>query len=121
MLHHQFQNLCKKVHRDLGVKSYKTVSIKMRFADFSTLTRDITLKTPQSSLEQIEVNVIDLFDKVIDQQKALYRIQRSKKTQKEATQKDELKKNAKENFRTVSLPGKIWRSFCRYVYDYQKI
>lgn len=43
-----FTHLCERVAADLARKGYvgKTIGIKIRFADFKTLTRDITIDTP---------------------------------------------------------------------------
>ncbi len=43
-----FTRLCERVAEDLRRKGYsgRTVGIKLRFEDFSTITRDITLKAP---------------------------------------------------------------------------
>lgn len=43
-----FTNLCLRVAEDLGRKGYcsRTIGIKLRFSDFQTLTRDVTLPRP---------------------------------------------------------------------------
>ena len=50
-----FTNLCKRVADDLKRKSYKgrTVGIKLRYDDFRTLTRDITLPSPTDDATDI--------------------------------------------------------------------
>ncbi|MCA1850982.1 MAG: DNA polymerase IV [Beggiatoa sp.] len=47
--------LCQRVTEDLMRQRYlgKTVGIKLRYADFQTLTRDITLETPTADAETI--------------------------------------------------------------------
>jgi DNA polymerase-4 len=47
----QFTSLCTRVSEDLGRKGYvgRTVGIKLRFADFTTVTRDVTL--PESTAD----------------------------------------------------------------------
>ena len=43
-----FTDLCKRVESDLERKGYasRTIGIKLRFADFSIVTRDLTLPAP---------------------------------------------------------------------------
>ena len=50
-----FTNLCKRVASDLERKAYvgKTVGIKLRFDDFHTLTRDVTLVMPTDNTAEI--------------------------------------------------------------------
>jgi DNA polymerase-4 len=50
-----FTKLCEKVAEDLGRKGYvgKTVGVKLRFSDFSIVTRDITLAEPTGDAIQI--------------------------------------------------------------------
>jgi DNA polymerase-4 len=50
-----FTNLCKRVASDLERKAYvgKTVGIKLRFDDFHTLTRDVTLVIPTDNAAEI--------------------------------------------------------------------
>jgi DNA polymerase IV len=47
--------LCQRVGRDLVRQRYlgNTVGIKLRYADFHTLTRDITLEAPTADAETI--------------------------------------------------------------------
>ena len=49
-------SLCRRVYDDLEHRAYRKVSIKLRYSDFTTITRDITLKTPDSSVEAIKQN-----------------------------------------------------------------
>lgn len=50
-----FTHLCKRVAADLKRKAYvgKTVGIKLRYEDFRTLTRDITLASPTDDANEI--------------------------------------------------------------------
>jgi DNA polymerase-4 len=50
-----FTNLCTRVAADLKRKAYvgKTVGIKLRYEDFRTLTRDITLASPTDDANEI--------------------------------------------------------------------
>lgn len=61
--------LSRQVHNDLlsSFMTYRTVSIKLRYADFTTITRDITLRAPINSLEEIRKNTIELFRKAYNQ------------------------------------------------------
>lgn len=47
VLTESLRNLCEKVAQDLRCKNYigRTIGIKLRFADFQTLTRNVTLST----------------------------------------------------------------------------
>jgi DNA polymerase-4 len=50
-----FTALCRRVADDLNKKGYvgRTIGIKLRYADFSTITRDITLPEPTSNAQTI--------------------------------------------------------------------
>ena len=50
-----FTKLCEQVASDLSRKGYvgKTVGIKLRFSDFSTVTRDLTLPSPTNDAAAI--------------------------------------------------------------------
>jgi DNA polymerase-4 len=50
-----FTSLCKRVSEDLERKGYvgRTVGIKLRFADFKTVTRDVTLPEPTAEASAI--------------------------------------------------------------------
>ena len=54
-LSENFTLLCQQVARDLSNKGYcsKTIGIKLRFEDFSTVTRDATLPTPTADPVEI--------------------------------------------------------------------
>lgn len=54
--------LSKYVHSDLGTNSFKTISIKLRYSNFTTITKDLTLQVPTKSLESITNNAISLFE-----------------------------------------------------------
>jgi DNA polymerase IV len=60
------KKICYQVHSDLQ-GYYKTVSIKVRFADFSTITRDKTIHVSTNSLNIILDTATDLFLKIYDQ------------------------------------------------------
>ncbi len=53
--------VCKKVYKDLGRRACKTISIKVRYHDFSTITRDYTLQTATTELEDIKKVTNELF------------------------------------------------------------
>ncbi|MFP4656409.1 MAG: DNA polymerase IV [Candidatus Woesearchaeota archaeon] len=57
--------LCSDVYEDLEDGFFKTVSIKIKYSDFSTITRDKSLKTPSNDLEAIKRNSLDLFRRTI--------------------------------------------------------
>lgn len=50
-----FTALCRRVADDLNKKGYvgRTIGIKLRYADFSTITRDITLPEPTANAQTI--------------------------------------------------------------------
>jgi len=58
----KLNNLCKRVYIDLKDYYFKTVSIKVRYSDFSTITRDVTLNTATQSEEAIMDSVNSLID-----------------------------------------------------------
>lgn len=49
-----------------GFKSYRTVVVTVRFADFTTRTRSATLKDPDTRLETIQFQVLRLFMPFLD-------------------------------------------------------
>jgi nucleotidyltransferase/DNA polymerase involved in DNA repair len=57
--------VCEQLYKDLDGKFFKTVSIKLRYDDFTTLTRDERLKTPANSLDMIKAYAFDLFRRTI--------------------------------------------------------
>jgi nucleotidyltransferase/DNA polymerase involved in DNA repair len=59
-----------RVHKDLKKREFKTVSIKIKYSDFSVITRDFTVRVPTSSLHIIEENALKLFNNVIEEEKA---------------------------------------------------
>ncbi|MFW6230572.1 MAG: DNA polymerase IV [Nanoarchaeota archaeon] len=65
ILEKELEKICRQVHDDLGGGFFKTVSLKLRYSDFSTLTRDKGLKTSANSLDIIRKHAFDLFRKTI--------------------------------------------------------
>ncbi len=63
--------LCDRVYTDLKGEYYKTVSIKIRYYDFTSITRDYSLKTPDNSLNKIKEKALELFFKNIDSEKSV--------------------------------------------------
>jgi len=53
-----------RVFKDLGKKYFKTVGIKVRFSDFTTITRDITLPIHCRSFLDIRNNAMSLLDEI---------------------------------------------------------
>lgn len=53
-----------RVFMDLGKRYFKTVGIKVRFSDFSTITRDITLPIHSRSFIDIRNHAISLLDDI---------------------------------------------------------
>jgi DNA polymerase IV (DinB-like DNA polymerase) len=51
---------------DSGFKSFKNITIAVRFSDFETKTRSYTLKTPASDLKTLEFEVIKMFLPFLD-------------------------------------------------------
>lgn len=62
IINNKFQELCNKVHDDLGTRSFKTISIKVRYSDFTTITKDRSLNIPTNSLELIRQNIFHLWN-----------------------------------------------------------
>ncbi len=54
--------LCQNVREDLGNYFFRTISIKIRYSDFETLTRDFSFKTPSNSSKDITKYSIWLFE-----------------------------------------------------------
>jgi DNA polymerase IV (DinB-like DNA polymerase) len=59
-------DLCERVYQDLDTMYCKTVSIKVRYSDFQTITRDETLQTPTCSLATIKQAVKNLIRRCIE-------------------------------------------------------
>ena len=64
-LEKEISGLCEEVFEDLGDAFFKKVSIKIRYSDFTTITRDYSLKTPSKDLETIRKLSLDLFRRTI--------------------------------------------------------
>lgn len=60
------QQLAHETFVDLETNLYKTVTIKVRYSDFTTITRSISLKFPSGSLSQLLVAVSQLSQKDIN-------------------------------------------------------
>lgn len=67
-LEEEIKGISKQLKKDLKDNFFKTVSIKLRYSDFTTLTRDVTLKTPMSSLKIIKNEALELFRATITSQ-----------------------------------------------------
>lgn len=65
LLEKKLETVCDQVFDDLHGMFFKTVSIKLRYDDFTTLTRDESMKTPANSLEVIKQYAFDLFRRTI--------------------------------------------------------
>jgi DNA polymerase IV (archaeal DinB-like DNA polymerase) len=61
VMHETLQKLCAKVHNDLAGREFKRVSLKLRYADFSTITRDMSLPLPMQSVDVIASCIGELF------------------------------------------------------------
>ncbi|MFP4403447.1 MAG: DNA polymerase IV [Candidatus Woesearchaeota archaeon] len=62
ILENELVELINKVYEDLKNRYFKTLSIKIRYSNFNTITRDITLKTPVNSKKIIIENTLKLFN-----------------------------------------------------------
>ncbi|MGM5483082.1 MAG: DNA polymerase IV [Nanobdellota archaeon] len=58
-----FMEISKRVVKDLSNYYFRTVSIKIRYSNFKTITRDFSFKTPQSSIKAVEKASRELFDR----------------------------------------------------------
>ena len=65
VLERELDKICGQVFIDLNKGFFKTVSIKIRYNDFTTLTRDKALITYQNSLKTIKDCAFELFRKNI--------------------------------------------------------
>ncbi|MFW5852605.1 MAG: DNA polymerase IV, partial [Nanoarchaeota archaeon] len=61
----ELEKICKQVYADLKDGFFKTVSIKIRYQDFTTLTRDKALMSYENSLKTIRDTAFELFRKNI--------------------------------------------------------
>jgi DNA polymerase IV (archaeal DinB-like DNA polymerase) len=57
----EIRKLSQEVHKDLGNYMFKTVSIKLRYSDFKTITRDSSVLTSSCSVDDIERLATTLF------------------------------------------------------------
>ena len=57
------RDLCERVHVDLGNYFFRTVSLKIRYQDFVTITRDVSLKTSSRDIDIILDKSFELFEK----------------------------------------------------------
>ncbi len=71
LLHKTLTEICKEVHEDLDIAEFKTVSLKLRYADFTTITREISLHGHTHSLAMITRCVQELFSNHMDPQKSI--------------------------------------------------
>jgi DNA polymerase IV (DinB-like DNA polymerase) len=55
-------SVSRRVYQDLGSIYFQTISIKIKYSDFKSITRDITLKTPSNDSRIIMDNALMLFD-----------------------------------------------------------
>lgn len=69
-------DLCEQVAARLRGKNYnaKTVTIKLRFPDFKTITRSISLKEPDSNTQVLMDNAVTLFLTAMQQHKSAIRL-----------------------------------------------
>ena len=58
-----------KILKDISKSTFKTISIKVRYGDFKTITRDFSLKTPANDLNQIYYFTNKLLDEITDKRK----------------------------------------------------
>lgn len=58
--------LCDRVRTDLPPYYFKTVSIKVRYSDFSTKTRDFTLTTATDASNVIREKALRLFERLVE-------------------------------------------------------
>ncbi len=66
LIHREFLGLADRTARRAragGVRG-RTVSIKVRFADFTTVTRSATLATPTDLVRAVHATAVDLFDRL---------------------------------------------------------
>lgn len=54
--------IAERVVKDLSHYYFRTVSIKIRYSDFRTITRDYSFKTPQNSIEAVRNSSKELFE-----------------------------------------------------------
>ncbi|MBI2048657.1 MAG: DNA polymerase IV [Parcubacteria group bacterium] len=59
VLERQAQKICRTLHTD-GFKSFRTIVLTVRFADFETVTRSLTLKESIATFNELELKAIKL-------------------------------------------------------------
>ena len=64
-LENELNKICEQVFKDLDNGFFKNISIKIRYKDFTTLTRDKALISYENSLESIKKNGFEIFRKTI--------------------------------------------------------
>jgi len=76
VLHSYLVDLCEQVAARLRVKQYlaKTINIKLRYPDFKTITRSVTLDSPDNNTDILLEKVVALFSKVMQQNKSAIRL-----------------------------------------------
>lgn len=76
VLRSYLSDLCEQVAARLRSKSYtaKTVTLKLRFPDFKTITRSITLGEPDNNTQILMDNAVVLFTKAMQQHKSAIRL-----------------------------------------------
>ncbi len=69
-------DLCEQVAARLRMKHYlaKTVNIKLRYPDFKTITRAVTLDSPDNNTDILLQQVVALFSKAMQQNKSAIRL-----------------------------------------------
>ena len=71
ILEKEVEELCEQVFQDLGGCFYRTVSIKIRYSDFTTISRDHRLKTPSNKKDIIKEIALSLFRKSISNRQGI--------------------------------------------------
>jgi len=76
VLHSYLADLCEQVATRLRSKSYnaKTIIIKLRYPDFKTITRSISLSEAENNTQILMANAVDLFLKAMQQHKSPIRL-----------------------------------------------
>lgn len=69
-------DLCEQVAARLRVKQYlaKTVNIKLRYPDFKTITRSVSLDSPDNNTDVLLERAVALFSKTMQQNKSAIRL-----------------------------------------------
>lgn len=76
ILHSYLADLCEQVAARLRSKNYnaKTVTVKLRFPDFKTITRSISLSEPDNNTQLLMDHAVALFMKAMQQHKSAIRL-----------------------------------------------